>query len=223
MPAFQLLLGGDPGREMKLATPICQIPSKNVPDAVARLISHYVEKRRPGDRFNAFYDRMGKEGVIGLLGKLVDLPQYEDKPEFYTDWEDKKEFSLQKGVIGECAGAMVDAVVPTVRDAEAPLQMAEAHAEHRQFESVAHKAYEAICKAANGLLYQRLIQPFSNPETTHEFENQFVKTGVMPEWIDFHERVEALRKRSADAASAKEWLELARKFLKACLDKEKTD
>jgi len=220
VPAFQLMLGGSVGRDSAIATPICQIPSKNVPDAVARLLKNYAEKREGAESFNAFYGRTDKKAVVALLGELLTIPSYDEKKDLYVDWEDKKDFQLQKGVIGECAGAMVADVVPHVRDADEALQMAEAHLKHEQFESVAHRSYEAIIKAANGLLYHRLVQPFRDIESTHEFENHFVETGIISQWKGFHRQIETMRKKKADEKVAAEWLKLAKDFHQSCLAKE---
>ncbi|HSA59946.1 MAG TPA: nitrite reductase [bacterium] len=223
MPAFMLFIGGNPGRDMVVAQLTTQIPSKNVPDAVIRLVSHYADNRKPGEAFNDFYGKLGKEGVINLLTQEPDLLKahtFQERPDLYTDWEDKQEFALQKGVIGECAGAVVADVVPNVRDGEPLLQMAEAHLGHGQYDSAGHKAYEALAKMANGLLFHRLVQPFVDSESIHEFENHFVKTGILPQWRDFRENVEGLRKKPASESTAKEWIELGRTFLKDALAKE---
>lgn len=223
VPAFQLMLGGNFGREMAIATPICQIPSKNVPDAVVRLVKHFVEKRKGKESFNEFYDRLGKEAVIQLLSSgddLLKIPPYEQRPDFYVDWEDQKEFALQKGVIGECAGQMVEDVPPKVSDGDSPLQMAQALLDHEKYESAAWKAYEAITKAAAGLLYYRIVSTFNDVETTHEFENHFARTGILPQWKGFHQRVQELRKKAVDEKAAQEWLSLAGEFLKSCHEKE---
>ncbi|MBI2980728.1 MAG: nitrite/sulfite reductase [Deltaproteobacteria bacterium] len=220
LPAFQLMLGGDFGRETVIAAPIEQIPSKNVPDTVVRLVRHYAEKREKGETFNQFYKRIGKEQVIQLLQDLARPPAFKERPDFYTDWEDQKEFALQKGVIGECAGQMKEDVPPKVADGDPLLAMAKAHQAHGQYESVAHKAYEAVVKSANGLLYLRLVSTFNDIETTHEFENHFGRTGILPQWKDFHKKVQTLRKKKVDEKVSEEWFTLAKEFLKSCHDKE---
>ncbi|MBI2083701.1 MAG: nitrite/sulfite reductase [Deltaproteobacteria bacterium] len=220
VPAFQLMLGGNFGRETVIATPICQIPSKNVPDAVISLVRYFAENQKGRESFNEFYKRMGKEKVIQLLDPLLKILSYTEKPDFYVDWEDQKEFALQKGVIGECAGQMKEDIPPKVADGDPLLEMAKAHREHRQYESVAHKAYEAIVKAANGLLYLKLVSTFNDIETTHEFENQFGRTDLLPQYKGFHKKVQSLREKSVDEKVAEEWFALAKEFLKSCHEKE---
>jgi sulfite reductase (ferredoxin) len=223
MPAFMLFVGGNPGRNMIVGQLTTQIPSRNVPDAVVRLVGHYADNRKKGEAFNDFYGKLGKAGVVALLNQepdLLKIHSFEERPDLYKDWEDEKEFALQKGVIGECAGAVVADVVPNVRDGEPLLQMAEAHLSHGQFDSVGHKAYEAIAKMVNGLLFHRLVQPFMDVESIHEFENHFVKTGIMPQWKDFRDNVEGLKAKPASETTAKDWIDLAKTLLKDCLDKE---
>ncbi len=220
VPAFQLILGGNYGREMALGQMIAQIPSKNVPDSVLKLVTHFVQKRKSSESFNDFYRRLGKEKIIQLLGDLLQTPSYEKKPDFYKDWEGEEEFALQKGVIGECAGAMVDNAPPRVSDGDKELQTAEALLSHGNFEAAGHKAYEAMVKSAEGLLYYRFVQTFNDVEATHEFENHFVKLGVCPELKGFHKEIQALRQKKIDENLAKDWLNRARSFIKLCHSKE---
>jgi len=220
LPAFQLMLGGSYGRETVIAAPIGQIPSKNVPEAVVRLVRHFVEKRGEGESFNDFYGGMKKEKVLQFLGDLTKAPTYQERPDFYVDWEEQGEFKLQKGVIGECAGQVVAEVIPKVADGETALQTARALLGHGEFESASYKAYEAMVKAADALLYYRLVQTFTDVETTHEFENHFAWTAILPQWKGFHKEIQALRKRPIDEALAKDWLDRAERFVKSCLEKE---
>lgn len=220
VPAFQLMLGGSFGRETVIATPICQIPSKRVPDAVILLVRHFAEQRNGKESFNAFYGRLGKAAVVKLLGELLEIPPYEKKPDFYVDWEDQKEFALQKGVIGECAGQMKEDVPPRVQDGDEPLQLARAHLSHADYTSATSKAHEAIVKAANGLLYYRLVSTFNDVESTHEFENQFARTGLFPQWKGIHKKIQSLRGQVAGEAAAKEFLNLAEEIVKNCHQKE---
>ncbi len=222
VPAFQLLLGGDPGREMKVGLPIVQIPSKNVPDAVLKLVQHYADRRKSAESFNAFYARLGKAAVVKMLtdGGFLTIVSHEDRPELYQDWEDKNEFALQKGVIGECAGTMVDDTPPRVADGDEPLKTAQALLGHGEFASAANKAREALIKTANGLLYHRLVQTFNERETIHLFESHFGRTGILPQWKELNQTVVKLASKKSDEATAKEWVELAKTLYVSCRAKE---
>lgn len=220
VPAFQLMLGGDFGRDTVVAEPIGQIPSKNVPDAVVLLVRHFAERRNDKESFNQFYARLGKEKALTLLAALMKAPSFKERPDFYVDWEDQKEFALQKGVIGECAGQMKEDIPPKVTDGDQPLQLARAHFSHGDYPSALSKAYEAIVKSANGLLYYRLVSAFNDRESTHEFENQFGRTGILPQWKGFHEKVQALHSGKPDETTAREMIDLAAEVVKSCHDKE---
>lgn len=220
VPAFQMMLGGNFGRMSVIATPICQVPSKNVPEAVVRLVRHFGQNRKEGDGFNEFYARLGKEGVVALLADLLKVPRYEARPDLYVDWGDEKEFALQKGVIGECAGQLKADIPPRVGDGDKPLEMARAHLSHGDYESASHKGYEAIVKAANGLLYHRLVSTFNDIETTHEFENHFGRTGILPEWKGLHKKIRSLRTAPPDEGVAGELVKLAEAVVRSCHEKE---
>jgi hypothetical protein len=57
-------------------------------------------------------------------------------------------------------------------------------------------------------------------ESLHEFENQLVKSGILPQFKDFYANVKALRQKTPDEATAREWIDLAKAVHKACLEKE---
>ncbi len=220
LPAFQMLLGGSSTREMTLPTPMGQIPSKKAPDAVVRLVRHYSEERKAGESFNDFYGRMGRKAVLKLLEDLMVVPDHESHREAYVDWEGEAEFALRKGVIGECAGAATPAVPPRVADGDEPLRMAEAFLSHEDFAAASAKARESLVKTANGLLAHRLVQTFNETETFFSWENHFVRSGLLPQWAGFNKNLEELRRESPAKTSATRWIDLARKFLKDCREKE---
>lgn len=221
VPAFQVVLGGHFGRDMAVGQLMTHVPSKNVPDAVVTLVSHYAETRQgESESFNQFYARLGKPAVLKLLEPFRKIPSYEENPSFYIDWEGSEEFGLQKGVIGECAGAAVEPNPPQVSESQSLLQTAEALLSHGEFESAAYKAYEVIIKAADALLFYRYVPTFNDIETTHEFENHFVKLSIFPEYPQFHQEIQNFRKRAVDEGVAKEWVARAQKFLRLSLERE---
>ncbi len=191
LPAFQLMLGGWVNAEgTTIAQIITKIPAKNVPEATILLIKHFDANRKEGESFNDFYVRIGRSSIETLLSDLTHPPTYEEKPDFYTDWEDKQEFALQQGVVGECAGSPVSDTVPQLTDANPVLEQARALLSHGEYEAATTKAYEAIAKIADTALYTKMVQTFEPHESIFAFENHFIKAGEIAELIDFKTNVD---------------------------------
>jgi sulfite reductase beta subunit-like hemoprotein len=105
IPAYIPLVGGVfEGGEVKFGTRLkLRLPSKRVPDAVERWISHYERNRQDGEEWNAFVERVGTaelEGLVKDLSMPVDFG-LETMNEF-IDWNRKVPFEVIRGE-GECA------------------------------------------------------------------------------------------------------------------------
>jgi len=219
VPAFQLHLGGGVTPEgTTIGQIVTKIPSKYVPEATVRLIRHYADNGKEGESFNAFYERVGRDGVRELLHDLEQVKSYEEDPDFYVDWGDKDEFALQHGVVGECAGSPVSDVEPLLGDVNPFLEQARALFSHGEFEAARNKAYEAIAKAADAMLYKRMVQTFNQQESVQEFDNHFVRTGEFAGLNCFRHDIEALHDSSDLESSAKELVDRADGLMKMCQD-----
>lgn len=103
VPAFQLLLGGSPHGEGRLAKFTMKLPAKHVPDAVEKLLDAYIEERQEGEKFAAWSGRVGTPHVQELLAEYKVVPQFNEDPMAYVDWGQSKLFTLDDMGEGECA------------------------------------------------------------------------------------------------------------------------
>ena len=103
IPYYQMMLGGgyDDSGIMRFGLAVQSIPARLAPEAVKRVLAHYIQNREGPERFRDYVLRFKIEtfrALIGDLAKPADL-----FPEIYQDWGDDIAFSLQLGR-GECAG-----------------------------------------------------------------------------------------------------------------------
>ena len=103
VPAFQLLLGGSPHGEGRLAKFTMKLPAKHVPDAVEKLLDAYIDERQDGEKFAAWSGRAGTPHVQELLAEYKVVPQFNENPMAYVDWGQSKLFTLDDMGEGECA------------------------------------------------------------------------------------------------------------------------
>lgn len=102
VPYYLMLLGGgyDSTGMMRFGVAVQSIPARLAPEAVRRVLNHYVANRLDGETFRDYVLRYKVETFRGMTNDLVKPPEL--APEMYRDWGDDVEYSLQLGR-GECA------------------------------------------------------------------------------------------------------------------------
>ena len=102
VPYYQMLLGGGYDAEgmMRFGVAVQSIPARLAPEAVRRVLEHYVGNRRQGETFRDYVLRHKVE-TFRLMTNDLAKPA-ETFSEMYQDWGDDVGYSLQLGR-GECA------------------------------------------------------------------------------------------------------------------------
>ncbi len=102
VPYYLMLLGGgyDSTGIMRFGVAVQSIPARLAPEAVRRVLDHFVRNRQSGESFRDYVLRNKVEVFRGMTNDLVKPPEL--APEMYRDWGDDMEYSLQLGR-GECA------------------------------------------------------------------------------------------------------------------------
>jgi sulfite reductase beta subunit-like hemoprotein len=104
VPAYEMYVGGRyQGGEFGFAQRIAEkIPAKRVPEAVKRILEFYQAHRAPGERFNAFVDRIGPKALAPLVADLRPRGLDESTQDTYIDFERDTLFEVIRGE-GECS------------------------------------------------------------------------------------------------------------------------
>jgi sulfite reductase beta subunit-like hemoprotein len=102
VPYYQMLLGGgyDEQGLMRFGLAVQSIPARLAPEAVTRVLDHFIANRQPGESFRQYVMRHKVETFRALTNDLAKPAEL--FPEIYQDWGDDEAFSLQLGR-GECA------------------------------------------------------------------------------------------------------------------------
>jgi sulfite reductase beta subunit-like hemoprotein len=102
VPYYLMLLGGgyDNAGVIRFGVAIQSIPARLAPEAVQRVLKHFVANRQAGETFRDYVLRHKVETFRGMTNDLVKPPDL--APEMYRDWGDDVGYSLQLGR-GECA------------------------------------------------------------------------------------------------------------------------
>jgi sulfite reductase beta subunit-like hemoprotein len=102
IPYYQMLLGGgyDADGIMRFGLAIQSIPARFAPEALTRVVDHFLAHRLAGESFRDYVMRHKVETFRALTADLA--KPVESFPELYQDWGDDQAFSLKLGR-GECA------------------------------------------------------------------------------------------------------------------------
>src|SRR6202142_4231013 len=151
VPHFQVVLGGEwEHNGGSYGLPVVAIPSKRIPEVVARLTDRYVAGRTAGESFKDFVKRTGKVEMKNMLDDLTKPPTSDRS--FFSDWGDPREYSLSDHGIGECAGEVVTPIDFELTAAEREVFEAQIAFDNGQIEKAGKTAYGAMLHAAKALV-----------------------------------------------------------------------
>lgn len=103
IPCFDIFLGG--GNYIgggKFATRVARVPSKRTPQAVKKMIDHYVANRNEGEEFVAFVDRLGPKTFDPIFDEFKEVGPVHKDIDVYMDWGKEELFEVIRGE-GECS------------------------------------------------------------------------------------------------------------------------
>jgi sulfite reductase (ferredoxin) len=178
VPHFQVVLGGqatDNAGAYGLST--VAIPSKRIPDVMARLTELYAKERQEGETFQAFIKRTGKARLRSLLEDLTRVPAYDEDRSYYADWGNPREYSLGDMGVGECAGEVVSMTQFGLAASERQVFEAQILLDNGEYHKAASTAYAAMLQAAKALIQVQYIDVKEDPEyVVQEFRQRFYDT-----------------------------------------------
>ena len=179
VPHFQLVLGGqwkNNGASCGLA--VAAVPSKRVPEAIERLTGKYMKDRLKDETFQDFVKRVGKVEIKLLLQDLTVIPSHDEKPEFFSDWGDPREYTIADIGKGECAGEVVSPYEFSLTAAESRAFEAQLKLDQGDLKAAVALAYEAMIHSAEAVVRSRDREHVGDADSTvAEFKQRFFDTG----------------------------------------------
>jgi len=176
-PFYELHLGGS---NRRIGPMIVKVPAKQAPEAVRHLLQRYREDRRPGESFEDFAARTGKEKLKEGLMPFTFLPSYEADRSFYVDWGEDKDFTTEDLGPGECASGAYEMMEGFLFEADQELHLAGVMSGKGQTGHAVNKAYRAIVAAAKGLLVLEGIDSSIDAEILFKAETLLVGKEILP-------------------------------------------
>lgn len=178
VPHFQVVLGGQwTNNAGSYGLAMGAAPSKNIPAVVDRITTHFLENREGAESFQDYIQRIGKVKVRELIEDLLEIPNFDDNPDFYRDWGDPRLYTIGDIGVGECAGEIVATIDFDLLASEREVFQALDRLDQQDVPGAAHIAYRAMVLAAKALAKTKRPQIQDDPhEVMSAFKADFYDT-----------------------------------------------
>ena len=212
VPHFQVALGGQwEGNGASYGLGIGAIPSKAVPKALDRILERYLADRDGKESFHDYTERIGKKEIRAQLKDLLEVPDFDDDPDFYFDWADSRRFTIADLGVGECAGEVVETTEFDLQASEREVFEAQDRLDKDDVEGAAEIAYRAMYLAAKALARTQNPSTDENPDVVvDEFRTRLFDTEIFLDryaggkfaqyYFRAHEEVKSGMAQTADLA-----------------------
>lgn len=174
VPFYKLLLGGRGGlAETCLAQDTgILIPAKNIPLFLREFLKAIDEEISEDTDIYKYIRENGKQLAEQISQEYLYVPGYEENRDFYIDWGDKKEFSLEGLGPGECGAGVLDMIESDLTDAEIALD------EAKKKDFPPQLLRKALYLASRALLVVRGKEPKTEEEALSCFKEKFIDEGI---------------------------------------------
>lgn len=165
VPHYQVKLGGhvEEGKTV-LAEGRWTISARNVPAFVADFLRSFEAAVEYPD-FEAFLAARGSAVAGQLTARYAEVPEFDDDPRFYFDWDAEESFSLAGRGPGECGAGVFDLIQVDLASAVAALETG--------------RLFAATALAARALLVTRGEQADTDSQAIESFHQLFVEAGLV--------------------------------------------
>lgn len=181
MPHFQVVLGGQWHENAgSYGLAVGAVPAKRVPDVLEALTNRYVAERADDENFQTWVKNLGRKEIKTMLTPFMELPSYDEKPEFFSDWGDSRVYTIDDIGIGECAGEVVSLFSMEISKAESTHFDALLALDDEDYALADQRAYKAMVLAARALTRTQFLDVGDDYNTiVNEFRTRFYDTQLV--------------------------------------------
>ena len=181
MPHFQVVLGGQWSENAgSYGLAVGAVPAKRVPDVLEALTNRYVAERAADEIFQAWVKNLGRKEIKAMLKAFMDLPSFEERPDYFSDWGDSRVYTIDDIGVGECAGEVVSLFSMEISNAESTHFEALLALDDGNYSLADQQAYKAMVQAARALVrikYLDVGDDYNN--IVNEFRTRFYDTELV--------------------------------------------
>ena len=181
LPHFQVVLGGQWQENAgSYGLAVGAVPAKRVPDVLEILTNRYVAERGEDETFQSWVKNLGRKEIKVMLQPFMELPGFEEKPDYFSDWGDSRVYTIDDIGVGECAGEVVSLFSMEISKAESTHFEALLALDDGDYGLVDQRAYKAMVLAARALVRTQFLDVGDEyGDIINEFRSRFYDTQLI--------------------------------------------
>ena len=181
LPHFQVVLGGQWQQNAgSYGLAVGAVPAKCVPDVLEALTNRYVAERSDSENFQTWVKQLGRKAIKAMLQPYMQLPSFEEKPDYFSDWGDSRVYTIDDIGVGECAGEVVSLFSMEISKAESTQFEALLALDDGDYKRADEQAYKAMILAARALVRTKHLDVGDDYDTiVGEFRSRFYDTELI--------------------------------------------
>jgi sulfite reductase (ferredoxin) len=181
MPHFQVVLGGQWQENAgSYGLAVGAVPAKRVPDVLEALTNRYDAERAEDENFQTWVKNLGRKEIKAMLQPFMQLPGFDDTPEYFSDWGDSRVYTIDDIGVGECAGEVVSLFSLEITRAESAHFEALLALDDGNFPMADQQAYKAMILAARALVRTKFLDVGDDyGNIVNEFRSRFYDTELV--------------------------------------------
>ncbi|RMF85431.1 MAG: nitrite/sulfite reductase [Nitrospinota bacterium] len=204
VPHYRVLVGGRVAEgKTRLGESCGFVPARKVPDLLRTFLHHYLDTRLPGEAFQDFLDRRGRQDLRQLVQRQGPLPSFREERSIYIDWGAVEQFSLAEIGAGECSEGARDVTEADIGDAQRYLHQATTALEAQDYQTASAALYKALVLGARALLGTQKVHPEDDAAALQLFQRHFVASGSVP--ARYHNLEREAERMLQEVATEEEW------------------
>ena len=181
LPHFQVVLGGQWQQNAgSYGLAVGAVPAKAVPDVLEALTERYVAERGEGVNFQTWVKELGRKEIKAMLQPFMQLPSFDERPAYFSDWGDSRVYTIDDIGVGECAGEVVSLFSMEISKAESTQFEALLALDDGDYKLADEQAYKAMVLAARALVRTKHLDVGDDYNTiVDEFRSRFYETELI--------------------------------------------
>lgn len=175
-PFYKLLLGGRKCAEKtKLAEEIGVMPARNIVLFLKDFLDSVEKSVEEQEDIYEFLGGKGRRIAEDILDRYSYIPSYAENKDFYKDWGEEEDFTLEGMGPGECGAGVMDMIDSDLTESRVALD----EAKSKGYLSLS--LFRSLLLAARALLVVRGQEPKTEAEVFRAFRQKFVDEGIASE------------------------------------------
>ncbi len=173
LPGYWITAGADRNPDSRSLTEKCGwVPARNLPEAITKILDHYVSVMDKYKTFKDYFKSSGKAEIRTICKKFSSfVPSFEKDKNFYYDWGSAKAFTTANMGHGECSAGIYDMIEVEMKAIKKNIEKLS----RRDFEHLKKQLlWDIVFSGANMLLITRAVDPADETQTFELFKKYFI-------------------------------------------------